>query len=36
MELQNSGAVVQIDLEFWSTSFAAPEPSNMDLDVEFV
>ena len=34
MELQNSGAVVHFLLEFWSTSFAAPETSIMDIDME--
>jgi hypothetical protein len=25
-----------MDLEFWSTSFAAPEPVNMKLDMELM
>jgi hypothetical protein len=31
-----SEALVQIELEFWSTSFATPKPDNMKLDMEFV
>jgi hypothetical protein len=32
----NSGALVQIELEFWSTSFATPKLYNMKLDMELV
>jgi hypothetical protein len=31
---QLHGAVVQMEVEFWSTSFAAPKPANTDLGVE--